>query len=162
VLVEGFMLERPGHPVLIPDHYIQGLVKRQFSGGPIFFASVSGAFMYFATLTEVPILQGLIGAGMCKDRPFLYPICWLSVDATVEKVADIMMEIIKYGIFGTPAVVVWMKRSSPWARSQPFRRSRSGCKNRKVWAEKMVGKEEPVLKCGCVNVPCHTVWFVWS
>jgi len=30
------------------------------------FASVSGAFMYFATLTEVPILQGLIGAGMGK------------------------------------------------------------------------------------------------
>jgi hypothetical protein len=30
------------------------------------FASVVGAFMYFATLTEVPILQGLIGAGMGK------------------------------------------------------------------------------------------------
>ena len=30
------------------------------------FASVSGALMYFATLTEVPILQGLIGAGMGK------------------------------------------------------------------------------------------------
>ena len=28
------------------------------------FASVSGAFMYFATLTEVPILQGLLGSGM--------------------------------------------------------------------------------------------------
>ncbi|MCK4889534.1 MAG: permease, partial [Candidatus Aminicenantes bacterium] len=25
-----------------------------------------GAFMYFATLTEVPILEGLIGAGMGK------------------------------------------------------------------------------------------------
>jgi uncharacterized membrane protein YraQ (UPF0718 family) len=31
-----------------------------------FFASVVGAFMYFATLTEVPILQGLIGSGMGK------------------------------------------------------------------------------------------------
>ena len=31
-----------------------------------FFASFAGAFMYFATLTEVPILQGLIGAGMGK------------------------------------------------------------------------------------------------
>lgn len=30
------------------------------------FASVAGAFMYFATLTEVPILQGLISAGMGK------------------------------------------------------------------------------------------------
>jgi uncharacterized membrane protein YraQ (UPF0718 family) len=31
-----------------------------------FFASIVGAFMYFATLTEVPILQGLIGNGMGK------------------------------------------------------------------------------------------------
>jgi hypothetical protein len=31
-----------------------------------FFASLAGAFMYFATLTEVPILQGLIGSGMGK------------------------------------------------------------------------------------------------
>ena len=30
------------------------------------FASVAGALMYFATLTEVPILQGLLGAGMGK------------------------------------------------------------------------------------------------
>ncbi|MBT3748396.1 MAG: hypothetical protein HOG34_05375, partial [Bacteroidetes bacterium] len=30
------------------------------------FASIIGAFMYFATLTEVPILQGLISAGMGK------------------------------------------------------------------------------------------------
>jgi hypothetical protein len=29
-----------------------------------FVASFAGAFMYFATLTEVPILQGLIGNGM--------------------------------------------------------------------------------------------------
>lgn len=29
-----------------------------------FFASIVGAFMYFATLTEVPIVQGLLGSGM--------------------------------------------------------------------------------------------------
>ncbi len=65
VLVAGFMLGRPGHPALIPEHYIQGLV----GGNSIWanlFAAVSGALMYFATLTEVPILQGLIGAGMGK------------------------------------------------------------------------------------------------
>jgi uncharacterized membrane protein YraQ (UPF0718 family) len=65
VLVAGFMLGRPGHPALIPDHYIQTLVGGN-SLGANFFASVSGALMYFATLTEVPILQGLIGAGMGK------------------------------------------------------------------------------------------------
>ena len=36
------------------------------SVGANLFASVVGAFMYFATLTEVPILQGLLGAGMGK------------------------------------------------------------------------------------------------
>lgn len=65
VLVAGFMLGRPGHPALIPDHYIQGLVGGN-SLGANFFASVAGALMYFATLTEIPILQGLTGAGMGK------------------------------------------------------------------------------------------------
>lgn len=65
VLVAGFMLGRPGHPALIPDYYIQGLVGGN-SLGANFFASVAGALMYFATLTEIPILQGLIGAGMGK------------------------------------------------------------------------------------------------
>ena len=31
-----------------------------------FVASFAGAFMYFATLTEVPIIQGLVGSGMGK------------------------------------------------------------------------------------------------
>jgi len=63
VLVAGFLLGRPGHPALIPEHYIQALVGGN-SLWANFFASIVGAFMYFATLTEVPILQGLIGSGM--------------------------------------------------------------------------------------------------
>jgi uncharacterized membrane protein YraQ (UPF0718 family) len=65
VLVAGFMLGRPGHPALIPEHYIQSLVGGNSLWANLF-ASVSGALMYFATLTEVPILQGLLGAGMGK------------------------------------------------------------------------------------------------
>ena len=65
VLVAGFMLGRPGHPALIPEHYIQSMVGGNSLWANLF-ASVSGALMYFATLTEVPILQGLIGAGMGK------------------------------------------------------------------------------------------------
>ena len=65
VLVAGFMLGRPGHPALIPEHYIEYLVGGNSLWANLF-ASVSGALMYFATLTEVPILQGLIGSGMGK------------------------------------------------------------------------------------------------
>ena len=65
VLIAGFMLGRPGHPALIPEHYIRSLLGGNSIEANLF-ASVSGALMYFATLTEVPILQGLIGAGMGK------------------------------------------------------------------------------------------------
>lgn len=37
-----------------------------------FLAALVGAFMYFATLTEVPIVQGLLGAGMGQG-PALAP-----------------------------------------------------------------------------------------
>jgi hypothetical protein len=63
VLAAGFLLGRPGHEALIPTRYVAMLVGGN-SFGANFFASLSGAFMYFATLTEVPILDGLIGAGM--------------------------------------------------------------------------------------------------
>jgi uncharacterized membrane protein YraQ (UPF0718 family) len=65
VLVAGFMLGRPGHSALIPEQYIHTLVGGNSLWANLF-ASISGALMYFATLTEVPILQGLIGAGMGK------------------------------------------------------------------------------------------------
>ncbi|MDZ7270872.1 MAG: permease [candidate division KSB1 bacterium] len=63
VLVAGALLGRPGHEGLIPSRWVASLVGGN-SLGANFFASVVGAFMYFATLTEVPILQGLIGSGM--------------------------------------------------------------------------------------------------
>jgi len=65
VLVAGFMLGRPGHSALIPEQYIHALVGGNSLWANLL-ASLSGALMYFATLTEVPILQGLIGAGMGK------------------------------------------------------------------------------------------------
>lgn len=63
ILIAGFLLGRPGHEALIPSKWIATLVGGNsfFSN---FFASISGALMYFATLTEIPILQGLLGAGM--------------------------------------------------------------------------------------------------
>jgi uncharacterized membrane protein YraQ (UPF0718 family) len=63
VLVAGFLLGKPGHEGLIPSQWVARLVGGNSLGANLF-ASVSGALMYFATLTEVPILQGLLGAGM--------------------------------------------------------------------------------------------------
>ncbi|MGA1863164.1 permease [Deferribacter thermophilus] len=66
VLVAGFLLGRPNSGNgIIPKEIVENLVGGN-SFGANFFASVVGAFMYFATLTEVPILQGLLGAGMGK------------------------------------------------------------------------------------------------
>jgi len=63
VLVAGLLLGRPGSEGLISSNWVSGLVGGN-SLWANFFASVAGAFMYFATLTEVPILQGLLGSGM--------------------------------------------------------------------------------------------------
>lgn len=69
VVTAGFLLgsTHDGQTIsgVIPNEWIQWLVGGNsfFSN---FFASVVGAFMYFATLTEVPILQGLIASGMGK------------------------------------------------------------------------------------------------
>ncbi|AJF07033.1 permease [Geoalkalibacter subterraneus] len=63
VLIAGALLGRPGHEALIPSEWIAQMVGGNSLQANLF-ASVVGAFMYFATLTEVPILQGLIGSGM--------------------------------------------------------------------------------------------------
>jgi uncharacterized membrane protein YraQ (UPF0718 family) len=66
VLAAGFLLgSQNNNNGIIPNEWIANLVggNSLFSN---FFASVTGAFMYFATLTEIPILQGLINSGMGK------------------------------------------------------------------------------------------------
>ncbi len=86
VFLAGFLHGRPGHDGLIPSRFIEMLlgaspepllVNMGRESGPVaafaraawpvwvnLFAAILGAFMYFATLTEVPILQALLGAGM--------------------------------------------------------------------------------------------------
>lgn len=65
VLIAGALLGRPEHEGLIPAEWVAGAVGGNSLQANLF-AAVAGAFMYFATLTEVPILQGLIGNGMGK------------------------------------------------------------------------------------------------
>jgi uncharacterized protein len=63
VLAAGLLLGRPGSEGLISSRWVSSLVGGNSLGANLF-ASVAGAFMYFATLTEVPILQGLMSSGM--------------------------------------------------------------------------------------------------
>jgi len=65
VVVAGFLLGRVGQEGMIPSEW----VAKAVGGNSLrsnFLASFAGAFMYFATLTEVPIIQGLMGSGMGK------------------------------------------------------------------------------------------------
>ncbi len=65
VFIVGMLLGTPGSRGLVPPEWIEGAVGGNGLGATLG-ASVVGAFMYFATLTEVPILEGLLGSGMGK------------------------------------------------------------------------------------------------
>lgn len=65
ILIAGAMLGRPGYEGLIPAEWVYRVV-----GGNALrsnaAASVAGGLMYFCSTTEIPIVQGLMGAGMGK------------------------------------------------------------------------------------------------
>lgn len=69
VVIAGFLLgsthDEVSIPGIIPNDWVAWLVGGNSLWANLF-ASVVGAFMYFATLTEVPILQGLLTSGMGK------------------------------------------------------------------------------------------------
>jgi uncharacterized membrane protein YraQ (UPF0718 family) len=65
VFVAGLLLGRPGYEGLIPSEWVSAAVGDNSLASTVL-ASVVGAFMYFSTLTEVPIVQGLLGSGMGK------------------------------------------------------------------------------------------------
>lgn len=65
VFVAGFALGRPGHEGIIPSAWVAAAVgDNSLTSTAI--AAVLGALMYFSTLTEVPIVDALMGAGMGK------------------------------------------------------------------------------------------------
>lgn len=65
VFIAGLLLGRPGYEGLIPSEWVSAAVGDNSLLSTLI-ASVLGAFMYFSTLTEVPIVEGLLGAGMGK------------------------------------------------------------------------------------------------
>ncbi|MCD6304349.1 MAG: permease, partial [Planctomycetes bacterium] len=88
ILAAGLLLGRPGHEGIIPARWVQmllgrrpdallaatgldrtageGLIRATWPLWTNLAASLAGALMYFATLTEVPILDGLLRANMGK------------------------------------------------------------------------------------------------
>lgn len=65
ILIAGFLLGRPGNEGIVPSAWVQASLGGNGIAANLF-ASVAGAFMYFATLTEIPIVQGLVSNGMGK------------------------------------------------------------------------------------------------
>jgi uncharacterized membrane protein YraQ (UPF0718 family) len=64
ILVSGWLMGRPGSDAgLVPSSWIAASVGGNGAGANLL-AAVAGAFMYFATLTEIPVLQALLGSGM--------------------------------------------------------------------------------------------------
>jgi uncharacterized membrane protein YraQ (UPF0718 family) len=65
VVAAGLLLGAPGSDDggLVPKAWVESMVSGNSIGANAF-AAVAGALMYFATLTEVPILEGLIKNGM--------------------------------------------------------------------------------------------------
>lgn len=65
ILVVGALLGRPSHEGLIPSSWIVSLVGQNSIPSSLV-ASIASGLMYFCTMTEIPIVQGLMGAGMAK------------------------------------------------------------------------------------------------
>ncbi len=103
VVVAGFLLGSTHDGIsiagVIPNEWIAALV----GGNSLFsnlFASVVGAFMYFATLTEVPILQGLMASGMGKGPALALLLAGPSLSLP-------NMLVIR-GIIGSPKTAVYV------------------------------------------------------
>jgi uncharacterized membrane protein YraQ (UPF0718 family) len=104
VLVAGALLGRPGHEGLIPARWVADLV----GGNSIqanFFTSLVGAFMYFATLTEVPILQGLMGSGMGKGPALALLLAGPALSLPNMLVIQSIMGTKKTAVFASLVVV---------------------------------------------------------
>jgi len=108
VVAAGFLLgsTHDGKTIagVIPNEWISALVggNSVFSN---FFASVVGAFMYFATLTEVPIVQGLLAAGMGKGPALALLLAGPSLSLPSMLVIGKVMGIQKTVVYVTLVVV---------------------------------------------------------
>ncbi len=99
VLAAGFALGRPGHAALLPSDWVARCVGGNGLGANIT-AALFGAFMYFATLMEVPILQGFLGAGMGKGPA----LTMLLADPALSLPSMLVLR----SVFGTRKTVIYV------------------------------------------------------
>ena len=105
VLVAGLLLGRVGYEGIIPSEW----VARAVGGNSLmanFFASFAGAFMYFATLTEVPILQGLMGSGMGKGPALALLLAGPALSLPSMLVINTVLGLKKTAVFVCLVVVI--------------------------------------------------------
>lgn len=107
VLIAGFLLGRPGHEGLIPSAWVASAVGGNSLGANLF-AAVAGAFMYFATLTEVPILQGLLGSGMGQGPALTLLLAGPALSLPAMLVLKSLMGWKKTAVYVTLVVVMAM------------------------------------------------------
>jgi len=105
VIVAGFLLGRPGHQALIPEAWVQSLLGGNSLGANLF-AAVAGALMYFATLTEVPIIQGLLGSGMGQGPALALLLAGPALSLPNMIVIGSVMGVKKTAVFCTIIVVM--------------------------------------------------------
>ncbi len=105
VLVAGFMLGRPGNPALIPASWIEAAVGGNSLWANLF-AALAGALMYFATLTEIPILQGLMGSGMGQGPALALLLAGPALSLPNMLVIGSVMGVKKTAVFSLIIVVL--------------------------------------------------------
>lgn len=99
ILVVGAMLGRPGHEGLIPSAWVAGLVGDNSIISNLV-AAVASGLMYFCTMTEIPIVQGLMGAGMAKGPALAFLLAGPAV--------SLPNILILRGVIGTKKTVVYL------------------------------------------------------
>ena len=109
VVTAGFLLgsihDQTAIAGVIPNEWIEWAV----GGNSLlsnFFASFTGAFMYFATLTEVPIIQGLLASGMGKGPALALLLAGPSLSLPNMLVIHGVMGIKKTVIFVSLVIVM--------------------------------------------------------
>jgi uncharacterized membrane protein YraQ (UPF0718 family) len=105
VLVAGFLLGRPGEEGMIPSAWVAWAVGGNHPLANLS-ASVAGAFMYFATLTEVPILEGLLGSGMAKGPALALLLAGPAVSLPSLLVIRSVLGTRKTGVFALLVVIM--------------------------------------------------------